>query len=182
MGLLAKIKSRIDGELANQIYTQLMEKFLLEIVDGIHEEPDPLKKGWKYHCFEEALLKNGYLMKPMPIDSDSEEGFGAPRHCYYNSQQVAFETELTYCEGYAIASADMPVPVCHAWVIHNNLAVELTWNKPGICYFGIPFNREWVKQLIEKRGSQEDIKVMTYDYLNSIELLKNGFPEVARAK
>jgi hypothetical protein len=155
-----------------------MQEFLEGIVKGLYEEPDPRKKDWKYHCFEEILLKYGKFMKPMPIDSDSDQGFAVARHCYYNSQQVAFNSQLIYCEGYAISSKEMPVPVAHAWVKDQNLAVELTWNQPGFCYFGIPFNPEWLQNFVKER-SEDNLMVMTYDCLNSINLLRYGLSESA---
>ena len=164
-----------------EIYVELMQEFLEGIVTGIHEDPDPRKQDWKYHCFEEMLLKHGQFMEPMPIDSDSDQGFAAPNHCYSNSQQVAFKSDLIYCEGYAISSkTDMPIPLNHAWVREQSLAVELTWSQPGICYFGIAFNGEWLQKFIGER-SEDNRMVLSYDCLNSIKVLKYGLPESAIA-
>lgn len=79
---------------------------------------------------------------------------GREKYCYKNAALLAMDEEnYTYVEGYAVISKELPVPLEHAWVVDNNgLVVEVTWEKPGSEYFGIPFNSCYlVEQLFKNR-------------------------------
>ncbi len=175
-----KLLPKLANKLLFITYKQLiMKKFITGIVTGVRQEPDPTKTGWKYHCFEEMLLEHGAFLEPLPIDA-------APRQGDQNVLATATRLDLVYTEGYAIPSlAELPVPVLHAWATtKEGRAVEATWEKPGSCYFGILFKREWVQRLIQARiaEGQNSVKVLDYNCWDSLALLKSGIPADALDK
>jgi hypothetical protein len=72
-----------------------------------------------------------------------------PKQCYRNAQLIATADDTaTYCEGYTI-SADVPVPVQHAWVERDGVVVEVTFPdgpqpRSESVYFGVTYDRATV--------------------------------------
>lgn len=74
------------------------------------------------------------------------------KQCYANAQrlvQMCPEGVLTYCEGYAVGRA--AIPVMHGWVTLNDKVIDLTWRpetrgviEDGLEYFGVEFPAEVV--------------------------------------
>lgn len=58
-----------------------------------------------------------------------------PKACFANSQFWAQQTGATYVEGYAMSV----IPVHHAWCVKDGKTIEVTWEKPGLAYFGVEF-------------------------------------------
>lgn len=85
---------------------------------------------------------------------------GIIKRCYLNSQKLVLhskndDNQLIYVEGYAVPHL-APTPVFHAWLVdrHGNV-VDPTWDQPQHCsYFGVAFNREYVRQATAK-GKQD---------------------------
>ena len=71
------------------------------------------------------------------------------------------------CEGWAVPD-NIPLPIWHAWCINlEGEVLELTWEKPGISYIGIPFQDDWlVETFLNYR-----------EYGIGGEACANGFPE-----
>jgi hypothetical protein len=70
--------------------------------------------------------------------------------CFMNATHLMQEDEsLTYVEGYAARF----FPTIHAWcVTPDGIVVDLTWPDPqNSHYFGVPFQREFVRATICKR-------------------------------
>ena len=86
--------------------------------------------------------------------------------CFMNAQShVMFGDsgeDLTYVEGYAIAS-NVPIAIHHAWLVTpDGEVIDPTWRgqkasafgidmkdepsvNPGVEYYGIPFDAEWLR-------------------------------------
>ncbi len=175
-----KLLPKLANKLLFITYKQLiMKKFITGIVTGVRQEPDPTKTGWKYHCFEEMLLEHGAFLEPLPIDAVPHQGD-------QNVLATATRLDIVYTERYAIPSlAELPVPVLHAWATtKEGRAVEATWEKPGSCYFGILFKREWVQRLIQARiaEGQNSVKVLDYNCWDMSELSRYGLSSINSAK
>lgn len=75
---------------------------------------------------------------------------GKMKECFQNAGRLALFGErgrYIYCEGFAVPSEQIPLPIAHAWVwdIHAQKAIDVTWEQPGIEYFGIAFDTEWFR-------------------------------------
>lgn len=97
------------------------------------------------------VLKHGRAYKPLPkLPMEFRVHRGIIKECFRNASMAALQDRcLTYVEGYASSI----IPVAHAWcVTARGQAVELTWDKPGDEYYGVPFQTEFLrKQLLENK-------------------------------
>ncbi len=72
-------------------------------------------------------------------------------------------------------------PQQHAWLLLDNEVIEPTANGLSPCYFGVPFNRQWVIEKTQEKQASNDPKInfLNYESPLSIELLKYGLPPAA---
>ena len=62
------------------------------------------------------------------------------KNCFQNAQRLVLNDPtrtLLYNEGYALST--MGIPMHHGWVTLRGKVVEVTWDEPGLEYFGVPF-------------------------------------------
>ncbi|MGK7882475.1 MAG: hypothetical protein AB4060_20590 [Crocosphaera sp.] len=174
------ILSKIQSNPTTEDYQQLMLTFLQGIVEGVRKEPDPHKANWKYHCIEEIVLEHGQFM-----EGGQAQQIGVPQRCYYNCLNMLLTPEnpeeLLYCEGFALSDNVNLYPVQHGWVYIDQQAIDVTWNQLSPCYFGIPFNRQWVIEKTKERlRSGENIaNFLAYESPLTIQILKYGLPDEA---
>ncbi len=135
----------------------------------------------KYVGFEELILDCGTMMMGKPLPKKIKKGL--PRNCYYNAQQIASQkTDLIYCEGYAIA-VGVNFPLKHAWLMTpGKYAIDPTWEEPGLCYWGVPLNIEWVRSHLQARGRDAELSIFEGNHLEDYSLLRDGLPDDAIAK
>lgn len=81
------------------------------------------------------------------------------KQCFFNAftmvkdDQWESEEPVIYCEGYAVASANVVFPLEHAWVINTKGEVlDPTWSPPGVIYFGIPFRYDWLLETLRGKS------------------------------
>ncbi len=176
LDILTKIQSNPNTE----DYQQLMLTFLQGIVSAVREEADPYKKDWKYHCVEEIILEHGQFM-----EGGQAEQIGIPQQCYENGINMLFSPEnpedLIYCQGYALSYESNLYPAQHAWVYIDEQVIDVTWNYLSPCYFGIPFNRQWVMEKTEEKLRSGDYiaSFLAYESPLTIQFLKYGLPDEA---
>ncbi|MEA5536789.1 hypothetical protein [Crocosphaera sp. XPORK-15E] len=162
-------------------YQQLMIEFLTGIVEGVRAEPDPYKADWKYWCIQEILLEHGQFM-----EGGQAQQIGIPQQCYQNCLSIIFAPEnpegLIYCEGLALSDTTNVYPIEHAWVMFDNEVIDVTWNELSPCYFGIPFNRQWVMEKTEEKQTSGDseINFLNYNSPLTLNLLQYGLPVEAK--
>ena len=174
------ILSKIQSNPTTEDYQQLMLNFLKGIVEGVKAEVDSSKAEWKYHCFEEILLEHGQF-----LEGGQAQQIGIPQQCYYNCLSMLFAPEnpddLIYCEGYALSAKSKTYPHQHAWVYIDNQVIDVTWTALSPCYFGIPFNRQWIIEKTEEKQLNNDPKInfLNYESPLSINILKYGLPTEA---
>lgn len=96
------------------------------------------KPPWMhYDSPEDFLLQHGEWFEPRALPSGIKRG--APKCCYANAMIVGRLLGLKYVEGYAMGV----IPLEHAWCIDDrNRIYEVTWQKPGAAYLGVPFSVE----------------------------------------
>lgn len=141
-------------------------------------------QGCKYIGIEELILTYGKAMSAQPMPATIRRGL--PKSCYYNSQKVAFKhSDLIYVEGYAIAQ-DISIPFAHAWLMTlEGFAIDVTWDEPGVAYFGIPFNTDWIKSILaarKARGREDNLSMLEGNYIEEFSLLTVGLPNEAYCK
>ena len=91
------------------------------------------------------VLKHGRLWRTTPLlQREFRFHRGEMKQCYRNAAMAAMsDNRLTYVEGYA----DSIIPIPHAWcVTARGLVVELTWEKPGAEYYGVPFKTKFLRE------------------------------------
>jgi hypothetical protein len=69
----------------------------------------------------------------------------APKQCFRNASNLAFDKKCLYVEGFALARVD-GLMIHHAWVTIDGVhALDPTWADATVCaYFGIAFRAELV--------------------------------------
>lgn len=83
------------------------------------------------------------------------------RECFFNCMdEVLKDKGLVYVEGFAISHI-APMPVEHAWCTdETGAAYDFTWKEPGIVYFGVPFQTEYVRQQWMELGLQGELQCL----------------------
>ncbi len=89
--------------------------------------------------------------------------------------------DLIYCQGYALSYESDLRPAQHAWVYIDEQVIDVTWNYLSPCYFGIPFNRQWVMEKTEEKLRTGDhiASFLAYESPLTIQFLKYGLPSSA---
>lgn len=137
----------------------------------------------KYCSLYDLIRQLGYKMDKIYA---GEVVKGAPKSCYYNCFMRCLESkELTYCEGYAIPKS-VGLAVSHAWLIDKDKEVqEVTWDEPGVDYYGLAFDTKFIKQLFFNRKDPDKLiigSVLEDNYLEKWSFLKEGLPKDAYIK
>lgn len=114
------------------------EKELHDLLDGIRNMRLQMGKPprWKFAGIEDWLLQNGRFYVPPPTSAPK---LMRPNVCYDNAYKKALRShgKLRYVEGYATSC----IPLPHAWCVDaDDKVVELTWDEPGLAYFGAVFD------------------------------------------
>lgn len=80
---------------------------------------------------------------------------GRPQQCYRNAAELVVKhpDTLVYVEGYAAKT----LPVLHAWCVEleSGRLIDSTWSVAApdqVCYFGIPFQYEFLAQQLVLNG------------------------------
>lgn len=102
----------------------------------------------KSPTIEGIVLQHGKPFTPPAAPRPKGIRKGADKQCYRNAYLLAFQMDWTYVEGFAIPDC-VPIPLQHAWVIDSqgNL-IETTWDTPGIEYFGIPLEWDFIHKTL----------------------------------
>lgn len=126
----------------------------------------PKNDSWKYLCMEHWVLEHGYFWEQQPLTkrlkTDYDLKMGPIKMCYANSYDVACENPevMVYVEGFASGI----MAFNHAWntisteprpnmvdlTLRDEHRQELDMPKPS--YFGVPFDLDYVTEVIEKKG------------------------------
>lgn len=133
-----------DPSQPDQVEAGLIE--YLKMIDAAHGEHQRRPLPWV-----SRVLQHGRLWDAAPAEAHPPRG--EQGQCYKNAYSAARTDRLIYCEGWAVPDNECPFPVLHAWLINaQGQALEVTWERPGIAYCGIPFQRLWhLQQSLEQR-------------------------------
>jgi hypothetical protein len=124
------------------------------------------------------LLKHGMAY---PVGPGTFLGRKGKRHmCFMNAAHKALEGEGTYVEGYVLMRG---IPIEHAWVVDEaGVVIETTIPKNMAdkinLYYGIPFKREFLIEVLLKTKYYGLLGWLTYDQTNK---LLNAAPQEALA-
>lgn len=130
-----------------------------------------------YTC-EEFVLTYGFKLGPRVDMGDRPRGI--PKQCFKNAFELMLtRQDLIYCEGFALST----IPILHAWCVDESGRIyDNTWlqNRHNeVEYIGVPFDRKWVQNQVEKSGVYGVID----DYKSGWPLLKwNGKPTFLHRK
>jgi predicted ABC-type ATPase len=96
---------------------------------------------------EGIVLKNGKYYKPQPLPKKYK--FGTVKECFRNAYQLTdYNGDLQYVEGFAVPDF-VDLPIWHAWAVDKEgNVVDNTWRTPGVLYFGIPFDRDFMSSVV----------------------------------
>jgi hypothetical protein len=125
----------------------------LEMMAKIRKRP--LQDG-PFDSYEDLVLQHGVLFPNILQELPKGMRYGAQKHCFYNAFRRGTDGSffepiegLTYCEGYAQGL----IIVHHAWLVdQNGNVIDPTWREKGTCYFGIPFDWNYVKKSTLERS------------------------------
>jgi hypothetical protein len=66
---------------------------------------------------------------------------GRDKQCFDNAGDLALDGRGKYVEGFAVDAELGRFAVHHAWITLDGIhAIETTWRKPGLFYFGIEYD------------------------------------------
>lgn len=118
----------------------------------------------------EFVIEHGWWYAPKPTVTTK----GEPSQCFTNAFLLAMKhPEMSYVEGYAIATAD-GTRTAHAWLTdRQGQAIEVTWDRPGAAYGGIPFKLDFLGRRLRDDG---EIGSMIDDFMHDWPLLREGGP------
>ncbi len=72
--------------------------------------------------------------------------------CHQNSAVFSRRPGMIYVEGFALVAVPSLVAFEHAWCVDTDGRIhEVTWETPGLAYFGVPFDAEHVGHLLSAR-------------------------------
>ena len=104
----------------------------------------------EYSCIEEFVLKNGCWFENSPLPTAIKRG--KRKECARNATRISLDGDYVYVEGFALAP--QLIPIFHAWCVDaEGKVIDPTWDyHPGTAYFGVPFNREFVLEIMLNTG------------------------------
>ena len=147
----------------------MVKKCLQDFVNGMEINGMKKPNGFQYLCCQDFVLQNGTeFSSPEPFPNLME-----PKQCFCNAATLMLinEQRYVYCEGYATSI----IPVDHAWVLDTwtDEIVDPTWAEPGIEYFGIAFNTQYVR----RRLCKNEVYGLIDTYWDNFELLRDTTTE-----
>ncbi|WP_013321728.1 hypothetical protein [Gloeothece verrucosa] len=169
-GWLKDIWQTIKRYILFLAHRHIIKPHLKKIVNEYKNTPNLLKEGWKYHCFEEVLLEHGVFM-----------------FAQRDLLKQAKNPDLVYVEGYTLFKDPKTsvMIMTHAWMATPNqaLALDVLNREPGICYFGVPFSRQWISQILRDRKQRGEKECLIFDVgtPEGLHILKYGLPTEAIA-
>jgi hypothetical protein len=84
--------------------------------------------------------------------------------CFENSADFARRPGLIYVEGFALVAVPGLVGFEHAWCVDASGHIhEVTWDRPGLAYFGVPLAFEYVAQRMATASHPEHGLLRTDD-------------------
>jgi hypothetical protein len=163
---------------ADSMVVQQLLSNMLPRVMGIWPKPE----GLNYMCLEHWVLEHGYFWDRQKLTrklrKDYDLKLGPIKMCYSTSYEVACENPevMVYVEGFASGI----IPFNHAW---NTITTEPKPNMvdltlrdrfrladmPETTYFGVPFNLDYVTEVLERKGVHGTID----NWKDNYPLLKN---------
>lgn len=99
-------------------------------------------------CGPEGLLvAHGRTFTPSPLPKGYR--MGPMGQCYANAGRVASASDdVFYCEGYAVKSGKIPLPLAHGWCCDRaGRVIDPTWDD-AVEYFGVVFKRRYLVRRI----------------------------------
>lgn len=119
----------------------------------------------------EYTLQNGAPSRLSPLTPEEEEILRVAKgslpfpkkQCFQNAQRLVLNDPsgtLLYNEGYALST--MGIPMHHGWVTLQGKVVEVTWDEPGLEYFGVPFPTDDLDLDDPRSASQIEILTRLY--------------------
>ena len=98
----------------------------------------------KYRSVGHFVLEHGRHWTPRKKPSYMK--WRELKNCFGNSANLAMETDLIYCEGFAV---DQFFPMLHAWCLTTSGAViDVTWRRLGAEYFGIAIRPDYLSHAL----------------------------------
>jgi hypothetical protein len=98
-------------------------------------------------CIEHFVLQHGMLMGSFngvlpPFIHKGKRGL-----CFMNACRLALQSELIYCEGYALRE----IPVMHAWCIDSaGKVIDITWDS-GDAYYGVAIKTDFLLDTVQQQ-------------------------------
>jgi hypothetical protein len=87
-------------------------------------------------AFNTLLLERGRDFTPAPLPAEIKRQ--TIKLCFTNSAKLAKRKGLLYCEGLAISTNFLGLPIHHAWnATEDGTVIDSTWVPVGHDYFGI---------------------------------------------
>lgn len=113
----------------------------------------------------EFVLQHGWWYAPCNVPADIDQG--SIQECHKNAQLAANDRDsLMYCEGFVLSNSGS-LPVLHAWVTDGTgKAIDITWDKPGVAYAGVPFKTSFIRLTCLKNDA----------HISLLDDWMNGFP------
>lgn len=103
-----------------------------------------------------VVKRHGKFYNPQPLPKGYKKEHA--KECYSNAWHLAERTGLQYVEGLAMPDF-MDIPIEHAWCVDDKGNVyDNTWPKPGRVYYGVPFDDNFVRQVLVETGTFGVIK------------------------
>ena len=109
---------------------------------------------------EALVLTYGRHWTPAKHDYPMERA----KECFKNAFLLC-ETypELTYVEGFAISEI-VGIPFHHAWAVDKkSKVIDVTW-EDGVEYFGVPFNQDYIRDLMLTKGTYGVFDFMSNEF------------------
>ena len=110
-----------------------------------------------YLCLEDMILRDGTEFKVHPKQSNQLPKMQDKR-CFYNATDLVMRNPdlFDYVEGYALIP-EINLAFLHAWVcpkkqLSNPIAIETTWDEPGVAYRGVRFTSGELAQIVGRTG------------------------------
>jgi len=152
---------------------------VIEYLEMVRKVRGKKPQGFAYNGVEDLILKEGEVFIPAPLPEEISRG--RMKMCFKNATEAALRQDdisgvgswlgdglWEYTEGFALCEG--LIPVQHAWLSRNGVAVDPTWTD-GIEYVGIRFNKSLLASAI--------VATRTYglldDWRNGFPLLRNKF-------
>lgn len=119
------------------------------LVQAVNQEVEIIRKHVKpaVRVTQEIVSQYGKVYQAAPCPDRFRPGI--PKQCFDNSAKLMLryrrKPQLLYVEGY-VQLNEIPLPIAHGWCVEegSDLVIDVTLRDAAL-YFGIAFNREYVK-------------------------------------